>query len=81
MWLYNRNMLFFFSIKSINKRFGQRMRNRIEIITLGFNTIAPIISKCKNFNVALVIPHPGHGKLYINLEGQTIMPACPSKFA
>ena len=24
------------------------MRNRIEIITLGFNAIAPIISKCKN---------------------------------
>ncbi len=57
------------------------MRNRIENITFGFNTNASFISKCINFNVALVIPHPGHGILYINLEGQTIMPACPSKFA
>lgn len=34
---------------------------------------------CKNFNVALVIPHPGQGTRYNNLEGQTTILDCPSK--
>lgn len=55
--------------------------NKIEKMTLGFIVNALIISQWRNFNVALVIPQPGQGKLYSNLEGQTIISACPSEFA
>ena len=52
---------FFLYPKSTIKRNGHNMRNKIDSMTFGLISNASIILKCRNFNVALVIPHPGQG--------------------
>ncbi len=47
-------------------------------ITFGFSSIALTKSPLNTRIVARVIPHPGHGIWYINLEGQTEICICPS---
>ena len=57
---YSLKDMFLLAIKSINRTIGLRNIKRTERTTLGFKRKAPVISKCKNFKVALVMPHPGH---------------------
>lgn len=75
--LYTINSVGFCLVMLYNIIKGYPTKYAMHSITFGFSSIALKKSPFNAMIVARVIPHPGHGMWYSNLEGQTEICVCP----